>query len=172
MVGQGRSLSDLSGKGGFALAKKRPITLLERREIEATFFKTLLGPLLEKISEEDLREAVGKALCQAAHEAGQAAARDGNSLEDFKKVIRGWAEGGALEMDELEDSPDCLRFNVTRCAYAELYERLGLKEWGTVLSCDRDFAVLEGFNDGLELTRPKTLMEDKEHCNYCYRPKK
>jgi len=148
------------------------ITLLKRREVEAAFFRTLMRPLLERLSEDELREAAGKALCRAAWEAGRVAAREGDGLEDFKKVVSSWSEGGALEIEVVEDGPDVFRFNVLRCRYADLYGKMGLKEWGTVLSCDRDFAFIEGFSEAIGLTRSETLMEGGSCCDFCYRLKK
>lgn len=147
------------------------LTLLKRREIEAAFFRALKGPLLEKLTEEELREAAGKAICNEAREAGAAAAREGKSLEDLKRVVALWEEGGALELERVDDEAHPLAFDVTRCVYAELYEAMGLKEWGTLLSCDRDAAFLEGFNEELKLTRSETLMEGKKRCDFRYGPR-
>lgn len=147
------------------------LTLLKRREIEAAFFKTLMGALLEKMTEEELREAVGKALCGAAREAGRRAACEGDGLEDLKKGLALWSEGGALAIEEIPDE-EGLAFDVRRCAYAELYEAMGLGPWGAVLSCNRDFAFLEGFNDALELRRSETIMEGGSRCDFRYRSRR
>ncbi len=64
-----------------------------------------------------------------------------------------------------------LKFDVTRCKYAEMYERLGMKELGNLLSCYRDFAFLDGFDPDIELKRTKTLMEGDDLCDFCYMQK-
>jgi len=51
-----------------------------------------------------------------------------------------------------------LCFNITSCKYADMYEKLGIKELGCVLSCSRDFPFMEGFNPEVELIRTKTIM--------------
>ena len=44
-----------------------------------------------------------------------------------------------------EDTDVAFSFNVTRCRYAELYKKLGIRELGFALSCARDFALIKGF---------------------------
>jgi hypothetical protein len=58
---------------------------------------------------------------------------------------------------------------VTRCRYAELYHALGIPELGTLLSCNRDYALIEGFNPDVDLTRTQTIMEGATYCDFRYR---
>ena len=69
-------------------------------------------------------------------------------------------------MNILEESDRKLSFDVTRCAYAEMYERLGLKEFGPCLSCRRDGSFAEGFNPSLKLKRTQTIMEGAPFCDF------
>jgi hypothetical protein len=39
---------------------------------------------------------------------------------------------------------------------------------GAVLSCNRDFALIEGFNPEVELTRTQTIMGGATCCNFRY----
>lgn len=153
------------------MSEQTTLSHLERREIEAGFFKELRGALQKRLCEEELRSALSEALCAASERAGTEAGAAGNDLEALKRVVEGWTQGGALEVEVQEDSREVLRFAVRRCAYAEAYERLGVRDWGTVLSCERDFAFIEGFNPNIELTRTKTLMEGDDCCDFCYRLK-
>ena len=77
-----------------------------------------------------------------------------------------WDAGGALEIEMLEQSSERLSINVTRCKYAEMYRALGLADLGGSLSCQRDFAIVEGFNPAIELIRTQTLMEGATHCDF------
>src|SRR5664280_1143171 len=81
-----------------------------------------------------------------------------NSLQQFAAIRPSWTKEDALEIEVLAQSEDELRFNVTRCRYAEMYEALGLSELGAVLSCGRDAALIEGFNSGISLERPQTIL--------------
>jgi len=77
-------------------------------------------------------------------------------------------------MDVLEQSEEKFSFNVTRCRYAEMYRALGIPEIGALLSCNRDFSLVEGFNPDVKLTRTQTVMEGASHCDFRFelrRPK-
>ena len=47
-----------------------------------------------------------------------------------------------------------------------MYEHLGIPELGKMLSCDRDFAFIEGFNPNIQLTRTQTIMEGADICDF------
>ena len=145
--------------------------LLTQREIEARILEPVLEVLTERLGREEARALLGKALCTQSRRQGAKTAQDlgRNDLEAFKSVMARWNEGGALELSFRRDDPEALEFDVTRCAFAEAYERLGLGDLGTVLSCNRDFAFLEGFNPDLVLERETTLMEGGACCPFRYR---
>ncbi len=69
-------------------------------------------------------------------------------------------------MEILEQSPRQLSFNVTRCRYAEMYRALGMADLGSSLSCQRDFALAEGFNPAIQLTRTQTIMGGASFCDF------
>lgn len=93
----------------------------------------------------------------------------GNSLGRFVESLKYWTQDDALEIEMIEESEEVLSFNVTRCRYAELYESLGIREIGTIFSCVRDFALIEGFNPNVTLVRTQTIMEGAPYCDFCYR---
>jgi hypothetical protein len=49
-----------------------------------------------------------------------------------------------------------------------MYRALGIPELGAFLSCDRDGALIEGFNPGVQLERTQTLMQGASHCDFRY----
>jgi hypothetical protein len=69
-------------------------------------------------------------------------------------------------MDVIEQTAERFSFNVTRCRYAEMYRALGIPEVGALLSCNRDFSLVEGFNPAVTLTRTQTVMEGAPHCDF------
>ena len=75
----------------------------------------------------------------------------------------------ALEIEVLAQDAEQFSFNVKRCRYAEMYRALGIPELGAVLSCNRDYSLIEGFNEEVELTRTQTLMEGADYCDFRYR---
>ena len=147
------------------------LTLLQQREIEARVIGPLIRGFAAEVGPEKALEVVRKVIVNLAHEAGaELAGRLGEaSLEAFARGLDRWKEGGALEMDLLEQSSERLAFNVTRCKYAEMYRALGLADLGGSLSCQRDFALIEGFNPDITLERTQTLMEGASHCDFRFR---
>jgi len=61
-------------------------------------------------------------------------------------------------MDVIEQTEKKFSFNVTRCRYAEMYKELGVQEYGALLSCGRDAALIAGFNPQIRFTRAQTIM--------------
>jgi hypothetical protein len=146
------------------------IGVLKRREIEAR----ILGPFVEALSKEFDRERVlailGETIINIARKQGaeRAAAAGDDSLAAFAQSAGDWRKGNALEIEILEQNEDRYHFNVTRCRYAEMYRSLGLGELGAVLSCNRDYSLVEGFNPDIELKREQTIMQGAPCCTFRY----
>ncbi|MEZ4656907.1 MAG: L-2-amino-thiazoline-4-carboxylic acid hydrolase [Caldilineaceae bacterium] len=150
------------------------IGVLTRRETEAR----ILGPIIDALGEAFGREAVldviRRTIIQVAQEQGGQLAKNmgGDSLANFADSLQYWTRDNALEVDVLAQDEEEFAFNVTRCRYAELYRSLGMAELGAVLSCNRDFALIEGFNTEVELTRTQTIMGGASHCDFRYKLRK
>lgn len=149
------------------------VGVLKRREIEAR----ILIPVLEALGREFDRERVlavtRDVIVDVARGQGRALAEQagGNGLTDLARGFEAWRKGDALEMDVLEESPERYSFNVTRCRYAEMYKALGAPELGALLSCNRDYSLVEGFNGAVELERTQTIMQGASHCDFRFRVK-
>ena len=147
------------------------IGVLKRREIEAR----MIGPLVEALSQEFDRERVlaivRDTVIKIAREQGaeRAAQVGDDSLQAFSESAGDWSKGNALEIEVLEKNAERYSFNVTRCRYAEMYRSLGLAELGAVLSCNRDYSLIEGFNPDIELVREQTIMQGAPCCTFRYR---
>ena len=150
------------------------IGVLKRREIEAR----ILAPFVEALSEEFDRDRViailRDTIIRVAQTQGAELARQmgDDTLEAFGAILPAWSKDDALRIDVREQTPDRFAFNVTRCRYAELYRALGIPELGAVLSCNRDFSLIEGFNPDIELTRTQTLMQGAAYCDFRYKMKR
>ena len=147
------------------------LTLLQQREIEARIVGPLLHAFADEIGLERTLTIVRGVIAGLARDSGADLARrlGEASREIFAQSLDRWREGGALEIDLIEQSPERLSFNVTRCRYAEMYRALGLADLGSSLSCLRDFALVEGFNPEIALTRTQTLMEGAPYCDFRFR---
>jgi hypothetical protein len=47
-----------------------------------------------------------------------------------------------------------------------IHQELGLAEIGYRIHCNRDFAMIAGFNDELELSRKQTIMQGEPCCDF------
>ena len=158
-------------------AALRPDTLNEqvgvlvRREIEARILGPMIDAFADAFGRERVLELVRSTIVEIARNQGRAMqmADDGNDLEAFAGTMEAWKRGGALETDTLTSTGDVFDFNVTRCRYAEMYREIGMEELGSILSCARDYALIEGYNDSVDLTRTRTIMEGASHCDFRYR---
>jgi hypothetical protein len=155
-------------KGRPMSAEQPKLPLLHQREIEAG----IVGPLVQAFASEFGRERtlaiVREVITQLARHAGAELARTlgEHSLEAFAKTLDRWRENDALEIEVLERSSERLSFNVVRCRYAEMYRALSLTDLGAALSCQRDFALAEGFNPDIKLARTQTLLEGAPFCDF------
>ena len=144
------------------------ISILEQREIEALIVSPIIEAFTEKYGSEEVLEIVKQIIDKLAYESGKAAALfvGGNSIDHFAKATELWAAGDAYEMEVIKQTPDAFDFNITHCAYVDMYQRLGLKDLGFHLSCNRDFAMVKGFNPKMSLQRTMTCMEGDKMCDF------
>jgi hypothetical protein len=147
------------------------IGVLKRREIEARILAPIIDALGEEFGRERVVEIVRDQVIKLAQQNGRdtAAMIGGDSMEHLGDTDKWWAMDGALEIEVLRKDAEHYDYNVTRCRYAEMYRALGIPELGAVLSCNRDFSMVEGFNPSIELTRTQTLMGGAAFCDFRYR---
>jgi hypothetical protein len=147
------------------------IGVLRRREIEARILAPLIEALAAEFGRERVLEIARRVVVDLARQQGRelATARGADDLRTFAAAVEPWTRHGALEIEVLRQTDREYDFNVTRCRYAEMYRALGIPELGGLLSCNRDFALGDGFNPRLRLTRTRTIMEGAPHCDFRYR---
>ena len=147
------------------------IGVLTRREVEARILAPLVDALGNEFGRQKVLGILRETIIRIAEEQGALLSQlmGGDSLEHFYKSLEFWTKDGAMEIETIEQTDDVFSFNVTRCCYAELYEKLGIAELGSSLSCARDFALIKGFNPNIKLRRTQTLMEGADFCDFRYR---
>ncbi|MBE9545706.1 MAG: L-2-amino-thiazoline-4-carboxylic acid hydrolase [Proteobacteria bacterium] len=150
------------------------IGVLTRREVEARILAPMLDAMGEAFGRERVLAVMRETIVRIARKQGAELAgfMGGVTFQHFAESLKFWAMDDALEIDVIEQTEDVLSFNVTRCRYAELYEKLGIRKLGTALSCARDYALIEGFNPDVSLKRTQTIMEGSAHCDFRYCLKK
>jgi hypothetical protein len=146
------------------------ITHIERRKIEAGVLIPLVQAFQRAIGQERANAIARTVILELARKDGARwAAQFGNGLAALEQVAGVWADGGAQDVVQGERSDGALSFKVTRCGYAEFFTSLGLAELGFLFHCNRDFAMVEGFNPDVALTRTQTIMQGASHCDFHYR---
>ena len=150
------------------------VPLLRQREIEARIVGPLIRAFAAEVGEERIIGILRGVITDLAQQGGADLARSlgEHSLEAFARSLDRWRENDALQIDMLEQSAERLSFNVVRCRYAELYRSLGMADLGSSLSCQRDFALAQGFSPDIELVRTQTLMEGAPFCDFRFRSRK
>ena len=146
------------------------IGVLARREVEARILAPIIEALGQEFGRDEVVAIVRDTIIRIAQEQGAALAETmgGNGAEHFLDSLQYWTKDNALEIELLEKSSQKLNFNVTRCRYAEMYRALGIPELGAVFSCNRDSALIEGFNKDANFVRTQTIMQGASHCNFRY----
>ncbi len=147
------------------------LSLIEQREIEAQIVGPLIRAFAAELGTDRTLAIVRQVIGELARESGAELARALGecTLEAFARSLDRWRQNGALEIELLEQSPQRLDFNVTRCRYAEMYRALGLGDLGASLSCQRDYTLAQGFNPKIQLTRTQTIMEGAPYCDFRFR---
>ena len=144
------------------------ITVLARREIEAGVTGPLIRAFIDELGRDRALEVVRRTIDRLAEQSGRDLAEKmgGTSLLDLARGMEAWSAGGAMECHVLELTERAFDYDVTRCRYVDMYQRLGLLDLGPILSCGRDFKLLRGFNPAFRMTRTKTLMEGGDCCDF------
>lgn len=157
-------------EGPDSVDRLNQVGVLTRREIEAQILAPVIDALGREFGRARVLDVVGEAIIAIAREQGRAmaAAAGDTSLTAFAGTLEPWTRDGALHLEIREQSDERLAFDVTRCRYAEMYHALGIPELGAVLSCNRDAALIEGFNPSVTLARTQTIMQGAACCDFRY----
>jgi hypothetical protein len=156
------------------MGDERPVGHLQRRRIEGRVLVPFIAACRDRLGEAVTRELVAGFIRQVSIDDGaRSAERFGGDMAGLKRIAEEvWGgPGGGIDLQVLRESEDHLYFNVTRCAYAELYKEWGLSDLGFQLQCSRDHAMLPGFNGDIELERSQTIMQGAACCDFRFRRK-
>ena len=152
------------------------ISILEKRKLQAEVAKSIFEEMKTELGEKKAKKILKNAIIKNAIDEGKKFRKniDGQTkdnetvIKKFADVFELWKTGGALEIEEIKKNDDEYHFNVTRCKYAEMYNEMGLKDIGQLLSCNRDYNFSVGFDKNLILERKKTIMEGHSCCTFRY----
>ncbi|WP_029008065.1 L-2-amino-thiazoline-4-carboxylic acid hydrolase [Azospirillum halopraeferens] len=145
-----------------------PMSILERRRIEAEVLKPVYEEMAARFGETVAQEVLGAAIEKAAIAHARSFAEGETSLQSFADLIPLWQKDDALQIDVTRRDDAHFDFDVRRCRYAEMYRSMGLGHIGHLLSCNRDGAFCTGYDPKLRLTRTQTIMGGADHCDFRY----
>jgi len=151
------------------------VPLIERVKLQAQVLVPLVKALQAELGTERANALVRRALGDLYRQLGETWWRAQGARDLGQKMasaFAGFAAGNALDYDVIAQAPDGFEVNVTGCRYAQFYQELGVPELGFLLVCSSDFAMAEGFDAGVQLTRTQTIMQGASHCDFRYARKK
>jgi hypothetical protein len=146
------------------------MSVLDRRRIEAMILTPVFKAFAQELGEDKTREIMGRTIVQIAREQGRTLAKrtGASDLQAFARAKEPYTRGNTMEVEVLAADDRQYSFDVTRCKYAEMYNELGIPELGYILSCGRDYAMSQGFNSHIRLSRSQTIMQGASHCDFRY----
>lgn len=148
------------------------LTTLERRRIEAEVLIPVIRAMQETFGEEAVNAVVARTIRGIARAQGEEAHRE-TPVATTRNLATWMGSGilgeGSLVADVVEDTDTRYGFDIRVCQFCEMYGELDAGDLGFILSCNRDFAFMEGLAPGLEFTRTRTRMEGAETCDFRYR---
>ena len=145
------------------------VSLLEQVKIQAQVLVPLVKAFQAELGEERANAIIRRALGSLYRDYGDAwwRAQQGADVRQKLASTFAWFAGGnALDYEVVKQSSDAFDVNVTGCRYAEFFKHLGAPELGFLLVCSADFALIEGFGDGVGLSRKQTIMQGASHCDF------
>jgi hypothetical protein len=148
------------------------IPLIQQAKIQAQVLVPLVKALQAELGEERANALVRRALGDIYRRYGEEFWRTKNEKNLGKSIASAFAtfaREDALDYRVREQSKDAFEIDVTGCRYAEFYKELGEPELGFLLVCSADFAMAEGFDPDVKLTRTQTIMQGASHCDFRYK---
>ena len=92
--------------------------------------------------------------------------------DTIKKLDGSRTRDHDLEFEILKWEPEAVKYDVSRCIYADIFIELGEPELGAVLVCDSDiYLVEEVTGPEVEYTRTQSIMEGGSFCDIRWRIK-
>ena len=145
---------------------------LVRREIEAIMIAPFLDAFAEEFGRERVMEIAGEVIDRLARQSGKEYAEqmdlpeDGDLIPAIREQLLSHNAAGDCDNRLIEETEDHVTVHTCDCDYVRMYERIGLKELGPLLSCRRDVGFYEGMEKNLHMVRKGTIMQGYEVCDF------
>ena len=138
-------------------------------------------PFLNALYDEYGKEAVNKIFMNVVDKISYQEGVDffaknpGSTIEKIAKQGEYFATaeaGPAIDVVPVSMSETDIVLDITRCDYAKFFQGIGEPEIGEMMACRPDFPRTEGYNAGVALERPETIMRGAKKCGFHYRLQK
>ena len=153
-----------------APSQEPSLTPLQRRSIEIDVAQAFHSALTSELGEEAASALFRQAVTLLADSSADTfrAHYPEPTLESLWEVWQVLGGEGRLDLELDELSAHRLRFHVTRCSYAEMYQSRGLEVVGAAFSCDRDAPFARALVPGVSVTQSKTILQGSPRCEFEY----
>jgi hypothetical protein len=129
--------------------------------------------LIDELGEEKAYQIIDKHAIKEGKEYGKELMKEREPLASKSDLREFWRSlysepfwDSCLEIEYLEDSDDCFKYNVTKCIWAHTFQKLGETEFGFHTMCMGDYGIAEGLSPNVSLKRSKTLMQGDDCCDF------
>lgn len=147
------------------------------RAVQAQVIRPIYNEMVKVLGKEKTHEILKKAIQTSAREEAAAfAAQEPNGktsmrsfIDLYNKRYKNWSSDCGLDVEVLRSDDKHLDFNVTRCGYVELYNKIGLGHLTELLACNRDGTFCEGYDPHIKLKRTETIPQGSSRCTFRYR---
>ena len=156
------------------MATANDLPLLERRKMEAAVLVPVIRAMQAAFGEAKVNAVVGTAIRDIARAQGEKA-RERAKIESIPQLAAQMVDGpgplseGSLTVEVVQRDDTHFGFDVKRCQFMEMYEEMGARDLGFLLSCGRDFAMFEGMAPDVTFERTQTRMQGADFCDFRYR---
>ena len=144
--------------------QKDPI--LEATKIQAKAVIPIVKAMEEELGKERAHAVVGEAIA-----GNYVQWRDKRGFEPDSHPNSDDDNGPAfpVEKEVVENTETAYGHNITGCAFADYFRKIGEPEIGALMTCGVDFAAEEHMRPGWEFTRTQTRMQGAAHCDFRWR---
>lgn len=134
---------------------------LKEKNIIYTALREKFGEEVDEIIEKTIGNRSKEMWREVAHQTKT------DSLDDFLAFMFDPLPALGWEFERKDqDGKAC--FRITKCPKAELAKRLGTEKMMFLLACATDIYCVKGFNEKMEFSRTKTLVEGHDCCDHTF----
>jgi len=144
------------------------VTQFERTKIQAAVLVPLIKAMEDEIGTEEAHRIVRESLGASLRDAVKASTSLGDGREAVETLLHISKSVDAQDHQVLPSNDDELNVDVTRCEYAQFFQRLGEPELGYLLVCERDYDMTDALNN-VDMTRTTTIMLGSDRCDFRFK---